>query len=102
MWEPVLATDWGAPASAALKRIDDSRAVQFWDKARLLSHAMGEHDRKSVVWDHISVYSRGSVWKQSPPEPLWAGGPVLDVIEPAREGIMRALTMSSSIDSPNR
>ena len=93
MWEPVPPTDWGAPSTSALKRIDGPRTFQFWDKERLLSHRMGEHDKDSIVWDHISVYSRGSFWKQSPPEPLYAGGPVLDVIEPARAGVARALTL---------
>ncbi len=91
MWEPVLPTDWGAPASAALKRINTPQALQFWDKRRLLSHAMGEHDKKSIVWDHIGVYPRGAAWKESPPQPLWADGPVVRVIEPARNGIARAL-----------
>jgi hypothetical protein len=94
VWEPVLPTDWGRPSTAALKRIADPRAIQFWDKGRLLSHAMGEHDKKSIVWDEIAVYARGAVWKQVPPEPFYRGGPVFDVIEPARAGIARALAIS--------
>jgi hypothetical protein len=86
-----LPTEWGAPASAALKRVDTPQALQFWDKGRLLSHAMGEHDKRSIVWDHIGVYARGAVWKDLPPQPLWAGGPVVNVIEPARSSIARAL-----------
>ena len=93
VWEPVLLTDWGAPSSAALKRIDDLRVVQFWDKGRLLSHAMGEHDKNSIVWDYISVYAPGAAWKQAPPDPVYGDGPVLDVIEPARAAIVRALAM---------
>jgi len=93
VWEPVLPTDWGAPATAALRRIDDRRAIQYWDKGRLLSHALGEHDRKSVVWDHIIVYERGVIWKQGPPEPLYGGGVVLDVIGPARAALARALAI---------
>jgi hypothetical protein len=91
VWEPVLATDWSAPSTATLKRIADHRTIQFWDKGRLLSHAMGEHDKKSIVWDQIIVYPRDTVWKQVPPEPLYRGGPVLNVIGPARGGIVRAL-----------
>ena len=90
VWEPVLPTDWGAPSSSALGRIEDSRAVQFWDKDRLLSHAMGEHDKKSIVWDYIAVYAPGAVWKQVPPKVFYEGGPVLDVIEPARTAVERA------------
>ena len=91
VWEPVLPTDWSSPSTATLKRIADRRAIQFWDKRRLLSHAMGEHDKKSIVWDEIIVYARDAVWKQVPPEPIYRGGPVLNVIEPARASIARAL-----------
>ncbi len=91
VWEPVLPTDWGAPSTSALKRIEGPHTLQFWDKGRLLSHTMGERDKESIVWDHISVYPRSSIWKESPPEPVYAGGPVLDVIESARGGIARAL-----------
>jgi hypothetical protein len=92
VWEPVLPTDWGAPSTAALKRISDPRATQFWDKGRLLSHAMGEHDKGSIVWDRIAVYATGTAWNNAPPEPLYGGGPVLDVIEPARAAISKALS----------
>jgi hypothetical protein len=90
VWEPVLPTDWFAPSTAALRRLSDPRAIQFWDKGRLLSHAMGEHDKHSIVWDQIRVYERGAAWQQVPPEPFYSGGPVLNVIEPARTGIKRA------------
>jgi hypothetical protein len=91
VWEPVLPTDWGAPSSSALKRISDPRAAQFWDKGRLLSHAMGEHDKDSIVWDHILVYDSKVVWNQVPQKPLWEGGPVLDVMDSARTAIKTAL-----------
>lgn len=91
VWEPVLPTDWAAPSTATLKRITDPRAIQFWDKGRLLSQAMGEHDKESIVWDEIIVYAPGAVWKQVPPQPLYRGGPVVDVIEPARAALSKAL-----------
>ena len=93
VWEPVLPTDWGAPSSAALKRLSDPRAVQFWDKDRLLSHAMGEHDKDSIVWDRLLIYAPDAVWNQVPPKPFWEAGPVLDVIEPARAALTRALAI---------
>lgn len=91
VWEPVLPTDWGRPSTAALKRIPDLRASQFWDRNRLISHSMGEHDRHSVVWDHIAVYAPGAIWKERPPPALYQGGPVVRVTEPAREALARAL-----------
>ena len=57
VWEPVLPTDWTAPSTASLKRISDARAAQYWDKERLVSKSMGEHDKESIIWDYIAVPS---------------------------------------------
>jgi hypothetical protein len=91
IWEPVLPTDWGAPSTATLKRITDSHSAQFWDSKRLISHSLSEHDRHSIVWDYVVVYPAGAVWKQLPPTPLYEGGPVVQVIEPLRNAVIRAL-----------
>ena len=91
IWEPVLPTDWTSPSTSTLKRIADSRASQFWDKSRLISHSMGEHDRRAVVWDFIAIYERGAIWNDRPPHPLYQGGPVIRVIEPARKALGQAL-----------
>jgi hypothetical protein len=91
VWEPVLVTDWGAPSTAALKRINDGRARQFWDKERLLSHALGEHDRKSIVWDSVSVYPAGLSWDQSPTPAPYRDGPVDRVIDSTKAAIKEAL-----------
>ena len=98
VWEPVLPTDWTRPSSSTLGRIPDPRAVQLWDRGRLISRAMGEHDRRSVVWDHIEVYKKGALWKGRPPEALYRGGPVVRVIGPARSALAEAL---QGISSPN-
>jgi hypothetical protein len=91
IWEPVLPTDWSSPSTAALSRISDARAAQFWDRGRLISYSMGEHDRRSLVWDYITVYPAGAVWEDGPPEALYHGGPVVRVIEPARAALAQAL-----------
>jgi hypothetical protein len=91
IWEPVLPTDWSSPSTAALRRISDTRAAQFWDKGRLISHSMGEHDRGTVVWDHIAVYAAGTVWEERPPQALYDGGPVVRVTEEARAALTQAL-----------
>jgi hypothetical protein len=91
VWEPVLPTDWASPSTAALRRISDCRASQFWDKGRLISRSMGEHDRRSVIWDYIAVYPAGAIWQERPPEALYAGGPVVKVPDPARAAIGQAL-----------
>jgi hypothetical protein len=81
----------GAPSSATLRRISDSRATQFWDKRRLISHSMGEHDRRSVVWDYIAVYPAGALWTAPPPRPSYEGRPVVRIEEPARAALLQAL-----------
>ena len=92
VWEPVLSSDWGSPSSETLRRIPDPRALQFWDKDRLISHSMGEHDRKSVVWDQIMVYGAGATWKSSrPPEPVYQGRPVVKVSAEARAALARVV-----------
>jgi len=91
IWEPVLPTDWSSPSTAALRRISDTRAAQFWDKGRLISRSMGEHDRGSIVWDHIAVYQAGPVWENRPPQALYDGGPVIRVTEEVRAALTRAL-----------
>src|SRR5215469_4577381 len=91
VWEPVLFTDWSSPSTATLGRIQDAQAAQFWDKRRLISHSMGEHDRRSIVWDYIAVYPLGAVWEASPPEPLYSGGPVVRLIDEAQSAVARAL-----------
>jgi hypothetical protein len=91
IWEPVLPTDFVAPSTAALARIPDARAAQYWDGKRALSHLLGEHNRSSVVWDYIAVYAPGTVWQDALPKPIYSDGPVRDVISGAKESINRLL-----------
>jgi hypothetical protein len=92
VWEPVLPTDWGAPSTDALKRISYAPATQYWDKDRLVSKSLGEHDEKSIVWDHIAVYQPGATWNE---QALFANGPVVKVLGPARDAIKKALSIKS-------
>jgi len=87
VWEPVLATDLAAPSTATLRRVSSTRASQYWDKGRALSHVMGEHDRASVVWDYIAVYPPGAMWNEAPPKPTYSGHPVADVTSSAKQAI---------------
>jgi hypothetical protein len=91
VWEPVLPTDWFSPSSMTLSRMSDTRVAQFWDKGRLISHSMGEHDRRSIVWDYIAVYSAGTLWEDRPPEAPYHDGPVVQVMEAARSAVAAAL-----------
>jgi hypothetical protein len=91
VWEPVLATDWARPSTAALARIPDPRAAQFWDKDRLVSHSWGEHSRQTIVWDDISIYPPGALWQESQPTPLYRGRTVVKVEDRARAALAQAL-----------
>jgi hypothetical protein len=91
IWEPVLPTDFVAPSTAALARIADARATQYWDSKRTLSHLLGEHNHSTVVWDYVAVYAPGTLWQDAPPKPIYSDSPVRDVISGAKESIQRLL-----------
>ena len=91
IWEPVLPTDFVAPSTAALARIPDARAAQYWDRTRALSHLLGERNRSTVVWDYIAVYAPGTLWQDAPPKPIYSDNPVRDVISGVKESIQRLL-----------
>jgi hypothetical protein len=91
IWEPVLPTDFVAPSTAALARIPDTRAAQYWDRKRALSHLLGEHNRSTVVWDYIAVYGPGTLLQDAPPKPVYSDSPVRDVISGAKESIQLLL-----------
>src|SRR6266849_4568216 len=99
LWEPVLATDFAAPPTAALARIPDVRAAQYWDRKRALSHLLGEQDRSTrstVVWDYIAVYAPGTLWQDAPPKPVYSDNPVRDVISGAKDTIQRLLASGAN------
>ena len=93
IWEPVLPTDWSSPSTVTLGRISDTRTTQFWDRARLISHYLGEHDRRSIVWDYIAVYPAGADWVDGLSHAVYHGGPVVRVTGPARRALVQALKM---------
>jgi hypothetical protein len=92
VWEPVLPTDWMAPSTGTLKRVSDSRAQQYWDRGRLLSKALGETDKNSIVWDQVLVYGRSVVWGDAMPKPLISVGPVKDVVSEFTAALHQAVT----------
>jgi hypothetical protein len=86
IWEPVLPTDLAAPSTMTLKRINDSRAAQYWDKEHLVSQSVGEDD---LVWDYVAVYPQGKIWEKGPPEPTYSHAPVVRAIDETREAIRK-------------
>lgn len=83
----MLITDWGAPSTGVLARVHDPRAVQFWDRRRLLSKTLGGpahlprgdqlneigFQMKNVIWDFVAIYPPGSE------RPSLTGAPVVSV-----------------------
>ena len=45
VWQPMLPTDWAAPASSVLRRLSDRRAQQYWDPNHLLAKRMRQDAR---------------------------------------------------------
>lgn len=87
IWEPVLPSDLSAPSTITLRRIHDPRVKEYWDSNRVLSHAMGEHDRPSVVWDYIAVYKPQQLWMDAPRSPNSRSAPWCNFIERARKAL---------------
>lgn len=92
VWEPVLPTDWAAPSTSALRRIADKRVQQYWDRGRLLSKAMGEKDKRSIVWDRVVVYAPAAAWDQdAPPAAMFQDGPVVRVVPAFTQALQHAV-----------
>ncbi len=91
VWEPVLPTDLAAPSTVTLQRLSDLRVSQYWDREHLVSRLMGEHDRRSLVWDYVAVYQPGKLWDTALPQPASSGVPVVRAIDGTRDKIQRQL-----------
>jgi len=81
-----------------LARVYDPRAVQFWDRRRLLSKTLGGpahlprgdqlneigFQMKNVIWDFVAIYPPGSE------RPSLTGAPVLSVNGNIHEELAKA------------
>lgn len=97
VWEPVLPTDWAAPSTSTLSRVLDPRAIQFWDRGRLLSKALGGPERfprtdsvnriqfnmHGVIWDFVAIYPPGV------DRPSFTGAPVASLANDVRRELKR-------------
>ena len=104
VWEPVIATDVAPPTTSTLARINDRRAVQYWDHDRVLSadivrSVMAAPSRygladelygDSIVWDTVAVFPRDVRWERDFPVPSYYGFPVVT----AAAGLADALASS--------
>ena len=68
VWEPILPTDWGAPGTSVLDRLNDRRVRQFWDPGHVLAAGSKKAevssnihpdccDRKGFLWDLTAAYA---------------------------------------------
>ena len=105
VWEPILVTDVRGAGTAVLARVSDRRAAQFWDRAHLVSQAMGgppsfgpksgadiRFEMKKHVWDFVGVYAPGFRWRDSAASPSFAGAPVVEVVQGLRAAIQAELS----------
>jgi hypothetical protein len=92
VWQPMLPTDWVAPASSVLRRLSDRRVQQYWDPNHLLATQMKKDARapqpaqdccirSGILWDLAAVYERGSTWSDRMPTATVVNGPVVDVTD---------------------
>jgi len=76
-----------------LKRLNDSRASQFYDKDHLVSKYIGEDN---LVWDYVAVYPQGKLWEKGPPEPVYSHAPVVRAIDETGDAIRRLLPQNGN------
>lgn len=88
IWEPILPTDWSAPGTSVLNRLNDRRVRQFWDSGHLVAaiikkaETTGQRhpdccERNGFLWDLTAAYARGVLWHDTLPEPILLNGPVV-------------------------
>ncbi len=89
VWEPILPTDWSAPGTSVLQRLNDRRVRQFWDPNHILAAAIKKAEtagnlhpdcceRKGFLWDLTAAYASGVRWGDVLPEPILLNGPVVE------------------------
>jgi copper chaperone CopZ len=92
IWQPMLPTDWSAPARRVLARMRDPRVRQYWDPNHLLAKRMGvdarapqpEPDccvRNNILWDLAAIYRRDAEWTDRMPTAVFVNGPVVAIAE---------------------
>jgi hypothetical protein len=89
----MLPTDWGAPGTSVLNRLNDRRVRQFWDPNRIIATVIKKAEGsgqvhpdccvlKGFFWDLAAAYAPGSRWGDTMPEPLLLNGPVVENAKP--------------------
>jgi hypothetical protein len=85
VWEPMLPTDWSAPGTSALDRLNDRRVMQFWDPSHIVAAIIKKAEttgqlhpncceRNGFLWDLTAAYAPGARWSEKLPEPVFLNG----------------------------
>jgi hypothetical protein len=85
VWEPILPTDWSAPGTSVLNRLNDRRVRQFWDPGHLVSTVIKKAETGGQVhpdcceqngffWDLTAAFAPGSRWSDNLPDPVLLNG----------------------------
>jgi hypothetical protein len=85
VWEPILPTDWSAPGTSVLDRLNDRRVRQFWDPGHVLAAVIKKAERtgqlrpdccerNGFLWDLTAAYAPGARWSDNLPEPILLNG----------------------------
>jgi hypothetical protein len=101
VWQPMLPTDWAAPASSVLRRLSDGRVQQYWDPNHLLAAHMKKDAREpqpvqdccirsGILWDLAAMYPPGLIWSDRMPAAAVFNGPVVDVTDAIDDAIAPA------------
>ena len=88
VWEPILPTDWSAPGSGVLGRVNDRRVRQFWDPGHIVAAAIKKAEvsgalhpdccvGKGFLWDLTAAYPPGERWSDALPDPVLLNGTVV-------------------------
>jgi HEAT repeat protein len=91
IWEPVIATDRGAPGRSVTRLLEHD-ATLLWDTELAGSKAMVRAamkqpervppgfglDESTIIWDLVATWPPGALWDDDPPMPDWFGTTVVD------------------------
>jgi hypothetical protein len=91
VWEPVRFADWLRPSTAALARLSDRRASQFWDHDHILANrierdALASRGRPNcceahdILFDLVALYPAAAKWSDHLPPPTIYDGPIVTVV----------------------
>jgi hypothetical protein len=84
----MLPTDWSAPGTSVLQRLNDRRVRQFWDPNHMVASVLKKAEeagqlhpecceRKGFLWDLTAAYAAGKLWPETLSQAALFDGPVV-------------------------